>query len=257
MIDANCHLDDPALDAERGEIVSRARAAGVRSWIISGTQPSAWARTLEVAAATGGVGVLGVHPWYVDEVHDTLVEVLGVLRDHDPAGIGEIGLDAWRGPTPEQRSRQRTVLRAQLALARELDRPVSFHCVRAFPELLTMIARDGLPSAGGMIHGWSGPADQALRAVELGLYVSFGPLVCQPRARRVQQAATMVPLPHLLVETDAPDQPLPGQGRGEPADLGAVVARIAQLRGIPIDSVTGATTNNASRLWADCDPGRR
>lgn len=249
MIDSHCHLDDPALDATRDEVVARAHEAGVRSWVIAGTRPATWDRTTRVAEETGGVALLGVHPWYVDEVADTLDEALERLRQLEPVGFGEMGLDAVRGPSPAQRALQRKVLRAQLALARQLDRPVAFHCVRAAPELLTLLERDGLPKSGGMMHGWSGPPDQAERAVKLGLMVSFGPLVCRERARRVREAAVRVPLEHLLVETDAPDQPLDHRTHGEPADVVTVLTTLASLRNQDVERIAFATAANARRLW--------
>lgn len=247
MIDAHCHLDDPGLDADRDALVADARAAGVQGWVIGGTRPAAWDRTVAVAEHIGGLAQLGVHPWFVEEVE--LDDALAELRNREPESIGEIGLDAVRGPHPEQRACQRAALRGQLALARELDVPVTFHCVRAAPELLTVVERDGLPQRGAMVHGWSGPPDQVERAVRAGLYVSFGPLVTRERARRVRESARRVPLDRVLIETDAPDQPLAGERRGAPADLRQVAETLAQLRGEPLQGVADATVANARRLW--------
>ena len=143
---------------------------------------------------------------------------------------------------------QEAWFRAQLALARELDVPVVLHCVRAGQRLLDVVAADGLPSAGGMLHGWGGPADQAARAVKLGLHVSFGPLVCRGRAKRARASVVAVPVERLLVETDAPDQPLPGRTVGEPADVVRVLATVAHLRGAHPEALAAQTDRNLRAL---------
>ena len=216
--------------------------------MIAGTEPRVWSHTQEVAEATGGVAVLGVHPWFVSGVED-LDAALAELSRRAPAGIGEIGLDAARRGSAEAWQRQRRFARAQLALARELDLPVVFHCVRAAGELLRIVELDGLPAAGGMLHGWSGSPEMAMRAVRAGLHVSIGPMVCRPRARKARASAVAIPDDFLLVETDSPDQAPPGVDRGEPAHVVAVLTEIAELRNATVEQLAELTSANLARLW--------
>jgi TatD DNase family protein len=218
--------------------------------LICGSDHEDWGRTERVAASTGGLAALGVHPWVAGALSDPAREAaLGELAARAPAVIGEIGLDTLWAKTDDARARQREVLRAQLALARERDVPVVLHCVRAYPELLALLERDGVPAAGGVMHAWSGPADQIPRAVALGLWVSFGPLVQHDRARKARASVPQVPDDRLLVETDCPDMKGPGVTRGEPAHLPAVVAAVAALRGSPPEHVAAITARNARTLF--------
>lgn len=160
--------------------------------------------------------------------------------------MGECGLDWYRTRDTAGRQRQRRAFRAQLALARERDLPVVVHCVRAYGVLLEICERDGVPSAGGMIHAWTGAPELVPRALRLGLHLSFGPVVFV--ARRARAAVAEVPDARLLVETDCPDQAPPGHGRGEPADLVPVAAEVARLRGTEPEAVLASTAANARRL---------
>ncbi len=247
LVDAHCHLDAPAFDDDRAAVVARARAAGVRSWVVAGTRPSCWRGTQQTAEATGGRAVLGVHPWFAAEATTESLTRLATLA---PEGIGEIGLDGLAATSDDERALQRAAFRAQLALARERDVPVVIHCVKAVQEVLEVVRADGLPFRGGMIHGWSGSRESAEAFVRAGLCVSFGPLVCRPRARRAREAAAAVPVERLLVETDAPDQAPPGEERGEPAHARVVVEELARIRGVEPAALAAATRATLQRLFA-------
>jgi TatD DNase family protein len=243
MIDALCHLDFQALDADRGAVVARARAAGVTGWVVAGTDPATWDRTAATAGASGGVAALGLHPWWAADVD--LGPALDDLAARRPAAVGEIGLDrlapGW--------DRQIGALRGQLAVARALDVPVILHVVRCWPEVKGILARDGLPARGGYVHGWSAPLAAVEEAEALGLLVSIGPGVLRPgRARR---AAERVSLRALLIETDSPDQRPPGEARGELAHLAVVAAAVAAARCVAVDVIAQASRDNAVRLFPD------
>lgn len=243
LADAHTHLDFPEFDGDRDATVARARAAGVARWVICGSRHERWDDTERIAAATNGIAVLGIHPWSAAGLD--LRPWLAELRVRPLRGIGEIGLDTLH-PGGED---QRRVLRDQLALARERDLPVVLHCVRAYPELLAILERDGLPRAGGMAHAWSGPADQVERALRLGLHVSFGPMVLHDRAKKARASVPRVPDDRLLVETDCPNMKAPGVIRGEPAHLPRVVDGVAALRGQTAGHVGEITARNLATLF--------
>lgn len=250
MIDAHNHLDFAEFDADRAEVVAEARAGGVVGSIVAGTAPATWPRTMAVAAATNCLAMVGVHPGWVHHVADW--EAIGeALAAHPARGIGEIGLDRRTAADDATWAWQIAGLRAQLAVARATDRPVAFHCVGAYPELLATIRRDGLPKTGGYVHGWSGPPDRVDEAVTLGLHLSFGPPVTGAHAPRQWASARAVPLDRLLVETDAPDQAPRGEGRrrGRPADVRVVAEAVAKARGDAFDDVASATHDNVLRLF--------
>jgi TatD DNase family protein len=242
--DTHTHLDFSAFDADRQEVVARARAAGVASWLIADSDHDDWDRTERIARETGGIAALGVHPWS-DVDASTLDRCLRDLRRRSPDVIGEIGLDALHARDADVRQRQRRSFRAQLDLARELERPVVLHCVRAYPEMLAILRRDGLPRAGGIVHAWSGPADAIEGALALGLYVAFGPLILRDRARKARASVRRVPLDRLLLETDCPNMAPLGKARGEPADLVAVLEGVAALREESRGQIWAAAAANA------------
>lgn len=248
--DAHTHLDFAVFDLDRAEVVAQARAAGVDGFTIAGSDHDGWDRTAAIARSIGAVAMFGVHPWETPALDEAaLAPYLADLARRPADGIGEIGLDALHAKTDGARARQRGALRAQLAIARDRDLPVAFHGVRAWPELLRIVAHDGLPRAGGMVHAWSGPPELIARCVELDMYVSIGPLVLRDRARKTRGSVAAIPVDRLLLETDCPDMKPPGAARGEPFHLLLVAAEVAALRGVdPVDLVaqTGA---NARRLW--------
>lgn len=248
-IDAHTHLDMDPFAADRADVVARAHDAGVDGFVVAGAAPADWDRVEAVGRATGAAWTLGVHPWWLADLDEAaLAAALADLEARPtPHGIGETGLDHARARTPEDRRRQRDVLRAHLALARDRDVPVVLHVVRATPQALRVIADDGLPAAGGMIHAWSGPAEHVPWSVDLGLHLSFGAAVV--RNRHAAEAAAACPDDRLLLETDAPDQPLHPGERGEPADLPGIAAYVATLRGTTAEHVLDTAARNARRLF--------
>jgi TatD DNase family protein len=255
VVDAHTHLDFDDFAPDRAEVVARARAAGVAWWVICGSDHERWDRTALVARQTGGIAAIGVHPWAAAaEIADAEVDrwvdaVRAAIRAGTARILGEIGLDALWYPDDAAPARQRRMLRDQLAVARELDVPVVLHCVRAYPELLALVERDGLPRAGGMLHAWTGHPDQVERALRLGLYVSFGPTILRDRAVKARSSVPLVPDDRLLVETDCPAMAPVGIARGEPAHVVEVAAAAAALRGQPVDELARRTTANAERLF--------
>lgn len=249
--DAHTHLDDPAFDGDRAEVCARARAAGVTDFAIAGADPAHWDRVVRVAAEIGAVATLGLHPWWAGDLSETAIDgiVARLAGALGSTGLGECGLDHHRARDEGARARQRHALRAQLALARERDVPVILHCVRAHGALLAILRADGIPAAGGFVHAWAGPPDLVQPFLALGLDLSFGSLVARPGAKRARASVVRVPADRLLLETDAPDQPLPGRTRGEPADVVAIATEAATLRGEDPRALLGLAGDNARRQW--------
>jgi TatD DNase family protein len=240
--DAHTHLDDPAFDADRDAVCARAHGAGVGGLAIAAADPADWARAQAVAARIGASLALGVHPWFADAA---TAAVLDALAAAEVDAVGEIGLDALRGPDAPTQER---ALRAQLAVARARELPVVLHAVRAVDRVLAILRRDGLPRAGGLLHGFEGSAAQARAAVAAGLCVGIGPSVTRPSARRAE-AIRAIPAARLCLETDAPSRPVPGATRGEPAHLVDVAAAVASIRGEPAADVLSRSGDVARALF--------
>lgn len=247
LADAHNHLDAGEFDLDREEVVLRAHQAGVSTWLLCSASHERWDRTEQIAQQTGGIAFLGVHPWSAALLSAAMLRPwIDDLARRPLVGIGEIGLDVLHASTEVAHINQRHALRIQLALARQRDLPVALHCVRAYPEMLAILERDGVPRAGGMIHAWTGPPDQIERALRLGLYISFGPDLLRDRAKKPRASSLLVPDGRLLVETDCPSGRPLGRARGEPADLVAVIEQLAVLRGQQPDHVGRVASANLS-----------
>ena len=220
MIDTHCHLDGPAFDGDRDEVLLRARAVGVTDVVVPGVEPEGWERLLGLCAERPGLhAALGIHPQALvglpagdDDRH--LADLEALLARGGAVAVGECGLDGPSVAEGVPLDRQRAVLRGHLAIARRLGLPVLLHSLRVQGAMLEELERDGLPS-GGVLHSFSGSAEQVPPFAALGLHFSFAGPVTFDGARKPVAAARAVPPDRLLVETDAPDQtPIPTEEAG-------------------------------------------
>jgi TatD DNase family protein len=248
--DSHCHIDMPQFDADRAEVLARARAAGVEAMLLVGgvDEEGGHRRALRVAGELGLAVSAGVHPHEArlatPEVYDELRALAAAKRI---VAIGEVGLDFHYDHSP--RDVQRDVFRAQVRLARELDLPVIVHTREADDETAALLEDEG--AARGVIHCFTGGYDLARRALALGFHVSFSGIVAFPRAEVIQEVARTVPLGRLLVETDAPFlAPPPHRGqRNEPAFVAEVVRFVARLRGDTPEAIGAAALANFRRAF--------
>lgn len=255
MIDTHCHLDGPAFDGDREEVLLRARAAGVTDVVVPGVEPAGWERLLALCAGQPGLhAALGIHPQALadlpaadDDRH--LADLETLLARGGAVAVGECGLDGPSAGEGVSLDRQRAVLRGHLAIARRLRLPVLLHALRAHDAMREELEREGLP-AGGVLHSFSGSAEQVPPFAALGLHFSFAGPVTFEGARKPGAAARAVPPDRLLVETDAPDQtPHPHRGgRNEPGHLPLVLESLARAVGTTPADLDRLTTGNARRL---------
>lgn len=248
MIDTHCHLDAPAFHNRLDEVLAAAHRAGVERFIIPGVAPAGWDGIAQLARQRGGVHpAFGIHPRHTARAGTDELERLAELAPGAVA-IGEIGLD-YLLPEPA-RPLQQQAFRAQLRLAGDAGRPVLLHCRKAFRDLLAILREEGVP-CGGVMHGFSGSPEIARICTGLGLFIAVSGTVTYRNAVRPVDVVRQTPLTRLLLETDAPDQtPEPFRGRAnEPAFLGEIARRVAEIKGVPIEEVVRVTTANARALF--------
>ncbi len=252
LADSHCHIDMPQFDADRAEVVARARGAGVARLLVVGgvDEEAGHRRALRVAAEFGVSASAGVHPHEArlatESVYD---ELRGLAREKRVVAIGEIGLDFHYDHSP--RDVQRDVFRRQIRLARDASLPVIVHTREADAETSAILEEEGAMECGGVVHCFTGGEELARRALALGFFISFSGILAFPRAEAIQQVARGVPKDRLLVETDAPFlAPPPHRGqRNEPAFVVDVARKLAALRGETVEDVGQAALQNFQRLF--------
>lgn len=250
LIDSHVHLDASAFDADRDDVLRRAAAAGVRQLVIPATDTMSWPR-IHALCATRPQSLFpafGLHPLFLQPTAPVQLDDLpDWCVKHDAVAIGETGLDFHTSePSP---SLQRACFEHQLALARELDLPVIVHARQALEEVTLALRRH--PGVRGVVHSFSGSAEQARRLWEIGFHIGIGGPVTHERAQRLRRIVAGMPIERLLLESDAPDQPDAGHRgqRNEPAHVTNVLRCVATLRGEAEPAVAAATSANARRLF--------
>lgn len=249
LIDSHSHIDAAEFDADRTQVLARARAAGVARQIVPAVTFATFAKLRELCASEAGLlPAYGLHPTFLAahrrEHLDALAEWLERER---PVAVGECGLDFFVAGLDI--GMQREFFQRQLELARDFDLPVIVHGRRAFDDVTAAIRRIG--NLRGVVHSFSGSRAQAQQLWKLGFCLGIGGPITYERANRLRGIVADMPIEFLLLETDAPDQPLHGhQGaRNEPALLTEVCATVAALRMTEPADVAAATTRNCERLF--------
>ncbi|MDT0499774.1 MULTISPECIES: TatD family hydrolase [unclassified Halomonas] len=249
LIDAHCHLDFPAFDADRDAVFERARSAGVGHFVVPGTTRARWDAVLALGGRDDVSVCLGLHPYFMESHRDADLDALAQALDDNPqvVAIGECGIDARFTETLEA---QWKLFDAQLRLAKARKLPVVIHCVQANDKVAKRL-RQLAPPVGGLIHAFAGSPEQASRFLELGFVVGLGGAVTFERARRLHRAVGSLPDDGYVLETDSPDMPLAGhQGqRNEPAAVVQVCRAVAALRSQSPECVAANSTANARRLF--------
>ncbi|MEA9729068.1 TatD family hydrolase [Xanthomonas campestris] len=249
LIDSHCHLDAGEFDADRATVIARAQAAGVMQQVVPAITAASWPGLREACALAPGLHpAYGLHPIFLDQHRPEHLELLAewIARER-PCAIGECGLDFFLDGLDAQT--QRHYFDGQLQLAKRFDLPLIVHARRAVEEVIARIKAVG--GIRGVVHSFAGSPEQAQQLWKLDFMIGLGGPVTYPRANRLRGLAAQMPLQHLLLETDAPDQPdaeIRGQ-RNEPARLRTVLDCIAQLRGEPAEAIATQTSANARRLF--------
>lgn len=256
-LDSHCHVTADRFDEDREEVLARAREAGVETMIAigSGYGVEGSRAAVELARERADVfATAGVHPHDADQLDDAGREKLRAwLAEPRVVAVGECGLDYHYMNSP--REAQRAVFAEQVALARELDLPVSIHVrgdgPEAYDELLDIWIAEGRGDVDGVLHCYTGTREFAHRALDYRFVVSFSGIVTFKKAGDLREVAASLPLERILVETDAPF--LAPQGhrgrRNEPAWVTVVGETIAAVHDAPVEDVAATTTANARRFY--------
>lgn len=254
LFDTHCHLDDPRLFEGLDDVLDRARQAGVRRITTIGCAN-------DVASVRSAVDIahrhpdwisatVGVHPHDAKHLDEALCDAIREAgAEASVVAIGETGLDFHYDHSP--RPAQEEAFRRQIAIARELGKPLVIHTREAPEQTLRILGEERAKEVGGIIHCFSEDARFAAAALDLGFISSFSGIVTFPKAIEVQEAARKQPADALLIETDAPYlAPSPKRGKlNEPAYVAHTARRIAELRGEDPETLAQTAYDNALRLF--------
>ncbi len=253
--DSHNHLQDPRL-GDAAPVIAAMRAAGVTRCVVNATCEADWPAVEALALAHPDFvsTAFGIHPWKAHTAADGWsVRLTCLLEKHPHASIGECGLDQWVSSPPMEI--QRPVFMAQLELAREMRRPVTIHCLKAWGPLLEALAE--CPPPRFLMHSFGGSIETARRLLPLGACFSFSGHFLHPRKAAVLEVFRQLPRDRILLETDAPDMlppdeiishPLP-EKLNHPANLPAIGRALAAALGMEAEELAALTRANTAAMF--------
>ena len=249
LFDTHAHLNDPAFDPDREELMAGLRDKGIGYVMNAGCSLSSSKDIIAMAENYPWLyASVGSHPDSADEVNEEVIEEYRQLCRHEKVkAIGEIGLDYYYEDIP--REIQKNAFRMQMALASEVDLPVIIHEREAHDDGMRIVKE--FPKVGGVFHCYSGSAEMARQLVNMGWYIGFTGVLTFKNARKAVETAASIPLDRIVLETDCPFMaPEPFRGkRNDPGYLPKMAEKLAEIRGISPEEVEKITTENAKRLY--------
>jgi TatD DNase family protein len=268
LFDSHAHVDGPEFDADRGEVLARARAAGVKRMVVIGAvgDPSSAERSVALAEQDpDGWATVATHPHDVEKMTpDWWATHERLARHPRVVAIGETGLDYYYDHSPHEV--QQAAFRRFIELAHAVDKPVVCHIRSrrddaaadphgtgrdAHDDARAILTAGRAVELGCIIHCFTGSPDDAKAYAEMGCYVSFSGIVTYKTAQQLRDALPLVPRDRLMIETDCPYlAPVPKRGkRNEPAFVKHTAELIAQVLGMSYEELARVTTENTCRVY--------
>jgi TatD DNase family protein len=250
MIDTHCHLTDPRLFGQLPDVLARAAKAGVERMVTIGTGLEDAAVAIDLCRTHANVRcTVGIHPNYSQSASVADVQWLGELEKNPTvAAIGEMGLDYHYERA--ERSHQRVMFEAQLALAKEAGKPVVIHCREAVEDTLA-IMKD-FASVPAVFHCFTGSLSEAERILAAGYLLGFTGVVTFKKNDELREVVRFAPADRLLVETDAPylsPEPVRNEKINEPSFVVHTARVVAEVKKISLEEIDRITTDNALRFY--------
>jgi TatD DNase family protein len=252
FIDTHAHLTFPEFKIDLPDVIKRAKAANLEAIINIALDEEALAASLKIAEQYPGYvfTAYGLHPQDASQWNNKIAEKTRELaKAKKIVAIGETGLDYHYKLSPLDQ--QKEVFRQSLRLAQEFDLPAIIHSRAASKDTMLIIHEENQGQLKGVLHCFSGELQLAEKALAIGLSISFTGNISYPKAHAVREAAKIVPLDKIMIETDCPflaPQIYRGQ-RNEPAHVTEVVKQIAEIKGLSFEEVALKTTSNAQAVF--------
>lgn len=253
MIDAHCHLTDPAFEKEIGIVIEKAKIAGVKAMINNAGNLEESKRGVELAEKYPEVWTtVGINP--TESTKSKILsskEYLKLTNHKKVIANGETGLDYREGITDEEKNLQTDLFKWNLELAKEAELPVVVHCRNAWEEIYQVLRVQCSFLKGIQMHCWTGSREWAEKFLDLGCYLSFGGIITFKKSQELREVVRLTPEEKLLLETDAPyiaPEPVRGS-RNESGNVKIIAEAVAQARNISREEVDRLTTLNTRRLF--------
>lgn len=255
FIDTHVHLNADQYDEDLQQVIDRALQADVQKMVVVGFDRKTIERAIRLAEEYPFIyAVVGWHPVDAIDCTDEDLKWIEELAAHEKVvGIGEMGLDYYWDKSPKDI--QQTLFRKQIRLAQKVNLPIIIHNREATEDVVRILKEEDAYLTGGIMHCFGGSVETARQCIDMNFMISLGGPVTFKNAKKPKEVATEIPLEHLLIETDAPYlAPHPHRGkRNEPALVTLVAEEIARLKGLSIEQVAEATTNNAEQFFRIVD----
>lgn len=251
FIDTHVHLNADQYEEDLQEVIDRALENNVTKMIVIGFDRKTIERAMELTENYEFIyAVVGWHP--VDAIDCTAedLEWIEELSAHPKVvGIGETGLDYHWDKSPKDV--QQEIFRKQIRLAKKVQLPIIIHNREATEDVLRILKEEQAEEIGGVMHCFSGSVETARESIDMNFMISLGGPVTFKNAKKPKEVAELIPIEHLMIETDAPYlAPHPYRGkRNEPSYVPLVAEEIARLKGLTVAEVAEKTTENAERFF--------
>ena len=252
LVDSHCHLDFKDFDADRDDVLARAKAAGVDLMVTISTKITEAKKIIKLAETSDAlVCSVGIHPHEAGREPETDAAQLVALAKHEKVvGIGETGLDYFYEHSP--RDAQQRNFRAHIEACRESRLPLIVHARDADEDTADILENEmEKGDYPGLIHCFTAGPELAQRALDIGFYISVSGIATFKNAAELRETIKMIPLDRLLVETDAPFlAPVPHRGkRNEPSFVTDTAAMLADLKGVTTKELARVTSDNFFSLF--------
>ncbi len=251
LIDSHAHLNAALFSEDLGNVIQRAKDAGVSKIVNVGFNRETIPGSIAIAEQYDFIySTVGWHPQDAKDMTDGDIVWIEELCKHEKiVAIGEIGLDYYWDTSPKDI--QQRVFREQIHLARKLKLPIIIHNRDAHQDLLQIMKEEKASEVGGIMHCFSGSWEIAKQCMEMDFSISFGGPITYKNAKQPQEVLAQIPLDRLLIETDCPYlSPHPFRGkRNEPGFLKIIAESAALIRGIELEQLAYHTSSNANRIF--------
>ncbi len=253
LIDTHCHLTFEELAGDVDAVIARSKAAGVTGWITVGTDAQQNHKVIELADKFENMyAAVGIHPHDAKDVTaETIAELKKLAQSRKVVAIGETGLDFHYNFSSQ--TDQERVFAAQLKVAAEMDLPMIVHCREAFDETMEILEQFGSDVKKVVFHCFGGSAQQAKIVLDRGFHISFTGVVTFKNADETRQAAEIVPLDRLMLETDCPymsPEPMRKQKINEPALMIHAARYLARSRQMDFADFAQAVTTTTRTFFS-------